>query len=272
MTISRFERSANYAILVVFATFALWPIFSILVTALGPKSVAVAREGRAFHWENFTEAWTEGHFNQYMLTSITVSALVVSVALGCSIMAGYAFGTMRFKGEQVLFYVFLLGIMVPTEAIIVPLFFDLRSLNLTNTIWGVALPQIAQSIAFGAYWMRAYFKSSNVSIIEAARLDGAGTHRILWSILVPIGRPAITTLVLLSFMWTWNEFLIPLVMSPGGSVRTAPLALAFFQGQYVQGTTLLAAAAVLVALPVTILYFFLQRHFIKGMIEGAVRE
>ena len=120
--------------------------------------------------------------------------------------------------------------------------------------------------------MRAYFKSSNVSIIEAARLDGAGTHRILWRILVPMGRPAITTLILLSFMWTWNEFLIPLVMSPGGSVRTAPLALAFFQGQYVQGTTLLAAAAVLVALPVVVVYLFLQRYFIKGMIEGAVRE
>ena len=272
MTTSRFERSANYVILAAFSAFALWPILSILLTSIGPETATVAREGRTFHWENFSAAWTQGQFSRYMATSVVVSVLVVSVATVCSVMAGYAFGTMRFRGEQVLFYTFLLGIMVPTEAIIVPLYFDMRSIGLTNTIWGVALPQIAQSIAFGTYWMRAYFRGSNRSIVEAGRLDGAGSHRILWQILVPIGRPAITTLVLLTFMWTWNEFLIPLVMSPRGDVRTAPLGLAFFQGQYVQGTTLLAAAAVLVALPVVVVYLVLQRHFIRGMIEGAVRE
>ncbi|WP_298461948.1 carbohydrate ABC transporter permease [uncultured Cellulomonas sp.] len=272
MTTSRAERSANYVVLVAFAAFALWPIGSILVTALGPETASVAREGRALHWENFAEAWVQGSFGRYMATSVVVSVLVVVVAVVCSIMSGYALGTMRFRGQAVLFYLFLLGIMVPTEAIIVPLYFDLRAVGLTNTVWGVALPQIAQSIAFGTYWMRAYFRGSNASIIEAARLDGAGTHRILWQILVPIGRPAITTQVLLTFMWTWNEFLIPLVMSPAGTVRTAPLGLAIFQGQYVQGTTLLAAAAVLVALPVVVVYLVLQRHFIKGMIDGAVRE
>ncbi|MGC3952941.1 MAG: carbohydrate ABC transporter permease [Propionicimonas sp.] len=189
-----------------------------------------------------------------------------------SILAGYALGTMRFRGQGVVFWLFLLGIMVPTEAFVVPLFFDLRQLGLTNTIWGVALPQVAMSIAFGTYWMRTYFRSAPTALIEAARLDGAGPLRILWQILVPIGRPAILTLVLLVFMWTWNEFLIPLVMSPNATVRTAPLGLAFFQGQYTQGTALLAAGAVLVAAPVVVLYIFLQRHFIRGMLEGAVRE
>ncbi|MCV2394952.1 carbohydrate ABC transporter permease [Actinotalea sp. M2MS4P-6] len=271
MTISRAEKVANYAILTLFAAFALWPVLSILVTAVGPENRTAAESGR-FHLENFAAAWTQGKFGHYMLTSVQVSLLVVSVALVCSVMAGYALGTMRFRGEQLVFYLFLLGIMVPTEAIIVPLYFDLRDLGLTDTLLGVALPQIAQSIAFGTYWMRAYFRASDRSIVEAARLDGAGNHRVLWQILVPVGRPAITTLVLLTFMWTWNEFLIPLVMSPRGDVRTAPLGLAFFQGQYVQGTTLLAAAAVLVALPVVVVYLFLQRHFIAGMLEGAVRE
>ena len=108
--------------------------------------------------------------------------------------------------------------------------------------------------------------------MEAARLDGASTWRILWQVLVPLARPAITTLLVLSFMWTWNEFLIPLVMVTDDGLRTAPLGLAFFQGQYTQGFTLLAAGAVLVALPVVIAYLFLQRHFIAGMLEGAVRE
>lgn len=268
MRVSRAERATNYAILVVFAAFALYPVLSILVTALGPDGPAA---GGGLHLENFGAAWTQGRFSQYMATSVQVSALVVVVALVCSVMAGYALGTMVFAGSQVIFLLFLVGIMVPTEAIVVPLFFDLRAVHLTNTLIGVAAPQVAQSIAFGTYWMRAYFRASDRSIVEAARLDGAGSHRILWQILVPVGRPAITTLVLLTFLWTWNEFLIPLVMSPSGDVRTAPLGLAFFQGQYGSSTTLLAAGAVIVAAPVVVVYLFLQRHFIAGMLDGAVR-
>lgn len=271
MRVSRFERGANYVILIVFSAIVLGPIGTIVVAAFRPESASAARAG-GFHPENFVTAWQEGRFNQYMGTSVIVAVIVVSVTLVLTLMSGYAFGTMRFRGQQALFYLFLLGIMVPGEAIVVPLFFDLRSFGLTDTIWGVALPQIAQSVAFGTYWMRTYFRGVNPSIVEAARMDGASPQRILWSILVPMGRPAITTMVVLTFMWTWNEFLIPLVMSPSGDVRTAPLGLAFFQGQYTQGTALLAAGAVLVALPVVIVYLFLQRHFIQGMLEGAVKE
>jgi raffinose/stachyose/melibiose transport system permease protein len=271
MRVSPFEKAANYAVLVLFAFVILAPIGVVISLALGPESIAVAREGGLLHWENFAEAWQVGRFGQYMATSVTVAVLVVAVAVTASILSGYALGTMRFRGSTFLFYLFLLGIMVPTEAFIVPMFFDMRSLGLTNTIWGVALPQIAMSIAFGTFWMRTAFRASSLELVEAARIDGAGSMRILWQVLVPTIRPAILTLVLLTFMWTWNEFLIPLVMSPSGAVRTAPLGLAFFQGQYTQGTALLAAGAILVALPVVVLYIFLQRHFIKGMIDGAVK-
>ncbi|WP_207785690.1 carbohydrate ABC transporter permease [Ancrocorticia populi] len=138
-------------------------------------------------------------------------------------------------------------------------------------MWAVALPQIAQSLAFGTFWMRAFFRGVDPSLIEAAQLDGAGHIRTLWSVLLPIARPAVVTQVVLTFMWTWNDFLIPLVMSPAGKMRTAPLGLAFFQGQYTSGTTLLAAGAVLVALPMVILYLLLQKQFIAGMTDGAVK-
>jgi raffinose/stachyose/melibiose transport system permease protein len=178
---------------------------------------------------------------------------------------------MRFRGQSVLFYLFMLGIMMPSEAIAVPLYFDLRSLGLIDTFWSVALPQVALSVAFGTFWMRAYFLSSSRDVVEAARLDGAGHWQTLWRILAPMGRPAIVTLTLLTFMWTWNEFLIPLVMVTSENLRTAPLGLAFFQGQYTSGVALLAAGAVIVALPVVILYLFLQRHFIQGIVEGSTR-
>ena len=272
MRVSAGERLGNYVILIVFAAFALAPIITILRTALGPETAQDAETGGPLHWENFARAWEQGRFGEYMATSVVVAVIVVSMATVLSLMSGYALGAFRFQGAQVLFYVFLLGIMVPTEAIVVPLFFDLRALGLTDTYWAIALPQVAQSVAFGTFWMRAYFRGANRSIIEAARLDGAGHHRVLWQVLVPVARPAIVTMVILTFMWTWNEFLIPLVMSPSAQLRTAPLGLALFQGQYTQGTTLLAAGAVLIALPMVVLFLVLQRHFIRGMLEGAVKD
>lgn len=279
MRVSRSERTANYVILLAFALFAIIPILTILQAALGPSDSAgtgVGNQGAAsfagLHFANFTEAWQVGHFGSYMRMSFIVSASVVVVSVGLSILSGFAFGTMRFRGSTALFYLFLLGIMMPSEAIVVPLYFDLRSLGLTDTVWAVVLPQVAQSVAFGTFWMRAYFRSSSTSLIEAARLDGASNRRILWQVLVPLARPAVVTLTVLVFMWTWNEFLIPLVMVTDESLRTAPLGLAFFQGQYTQGFTLLAAGAVIVATPVVALYLVLQRHFIAGMLEGAVRE
>ena len=277
MRVSRAERMANYVILAAFALFALIPILTILASALGPGDAAGSGAGGAtsfagLYFGNLVEAWQVGHFGSYMRMSLIVSASVVVVSVGLSILSGFAFGTMRFRGSTALFYLFLLGIMMPSEAIVVPLYFDLRSLGLTDTVWAVVLPQVAQSVAFGTFWMRAYFRSSSRSLIEAARLDGASNRRILWQVLVPLARPAVVTLTVLVFMWTWNEFLIPLVMVTDESLRTAPLGLAFFQGQYTQGFTLLAAGAVIVATPVVALYLILQRHFIAGMLEGAVRE
>ena len=262
------QRLVASAVLLVAAAAALGPVLVVLAAALGPESPAA---GGGLHPENFAAAWEQGRFGEYLQTSALVAVVVVTVATVASVLSGYAFGTMDFRGREVLFLLVLLGIMVPAEAVVVPLFFDLRTLGLTDTIWGIALPQIAQSIAFGTFWMRAHFRTTDRSLMEAARLDGAGPVRILVSVLVPVARPAITTLVLLSFLWTWNDFLVPLVMAPSAQLRTAPLGLALFQGQYTQGTALLAAGAVLVALPVVVVYLLLQRHVIRGMVEGAVR-
>ncbi len=267
---SRAEIVANYVVLALFALVALWPIGTILVQAFGPASPEAAAAG-GLHLENFAQAWEEGRFSSYMVNSVLVSVTVVVISVTLSVLAGYAFGTMSFRGSTWLFYLFLFGIMVPTEAIVVPLFFDLRQLGLVNTLVAVAGPQVAQSIAFGTYWMRTYFRTSDRAITEAAIIDGAAPRQVLWRVQAPIALPAILTLVVLIFMWTWNEFLIPLVMSPTGTLRTAPLGLAFFQGQHVTNYALMGAAAVLVALPVVVVYLFAQRYFIAGMTEGAVK-
>ena len=141
----------------------------------------------------------------------------------------------------------LLGMIVPTEALIVPLYYDLRDLGLTDTYWALILPQIGLSVSFGTFWMRAFFRSAPRSLIEAARVDGASSWTVLWRILVPLGRPAVLTMAVLIFMWTWNEFLLALVMVSSEHLRTAPLGLAFFQGQHTSDFSLLAAGAMIVA-------------------------
>ena len=271
--ISRAERTGNYAVLVLFAVIAVFPLLAIILVALQkPEDLATGFSlPRSISFGNFAEAWQEGHFATYLRSSAIVSLSVLAMSTLVSILAGYAFGTMRFAGSTVLFYVLILGLMVPQEATIVPLYYDLRGLHLTDTYWALILPQVASSVAFGTFWMRAFFRSTPRSLLEAARIDGARPWTVLWRILVPFGRPAILTMMVLVFMWTWNEFLLALVMVSKESLRTAPLGLAFFQGQHTAQFTLLAAGAVIVAAPVVVVYVFLQRHFIRGMLSGAVK-
>jgi raffinose/stachyose/melibiose transport system permease protein len=206
--IDRREQALTYVLLGVFSLIALVPIAGIVLTALQPPGeLASFGEPTGFHAENFATAWDEGRFGSYLRSSAIVTAGVVVLATVLSVLAGYAFGMMRFRGNQVLFYVFLLGLMVPLESTVVPLYYDLRDLGLTDTYWALILPQAGLSIAFGTFWMRAFFRSVPRSLVEAARLDGASSWSTLWRVLLPFGRPAVLTMVVLIFMWTWNEFL-----------------------------------------------------------------
>src|SRR5699024_4916819 len=144
--------------------------------------------------------------------------------------AGYAFGTMRFRGSTALFYLFLLGLMIPAEATVIPLFFDLRTLGLTDTYLALAMPQVSQSIAFCTFWLHAQFRALPTRALAAAALDVAGPLRALPRVLVPASRPAVVTMVVLVFVWTWIEFLVAVVMATSGRMRTAPLGMANFQG------------------------------------------
>jgi raffinose/stachyose/melibiose transport system permease protein len=268
----RREEAFTYTILGVFSLLAIAPIVGIVFTALQDQN-ALASFGslHGLHFSNFAAAWHQGDFGRYLISSTIVVVVVVGVSSVLSIMSGYAFGLMRFRGGELLFYLVLLGLMIPTEAIIVPLYYDLRSLSLTNTYAGLILPQIGTSVAFGTFWMRAFFRTVPRSVVEAARLDGASSWFTLWRVLLPMARPALLTMTVLLFMWTWNEFLLALVMVTSEGLRTAPLGLSFFQGRNLADLPLLAAAAIIVAAPVTIVYVFLQRHFIRGMVSGAVK-
>ena len=274
MITGRVERTVNYTILSVFSLVAVVPLLLVLIAALHRPGEVTG--GFSFpsspHFDTFVEAWSRGHFSSYLRSSAIVVVVVVLATSVFSVLAGYAFGTMRFPLSGPLFYLLLAGIIVPFESMVVPLYYDFRDLGLTDTYWALILPQIGLSVSFGTFWMRAYFRSVPRELVEAARMDGASTLRTLMRVLVPMGRPAIVTMMLVVFMWTWNEFLLALVMVSNEALRTAPLGLSYFQGRYGADIASLSAASVIVALPVVVLYLFLQRHFIAGMLGGALKQ
>ena len=272
--VSRRERFFAYAFLLVFAFAALFPLFGLLLLSLNPRDAPVTGFSlpEEFHPHTFVEAWEIAQLSTYMRTSLIVAFFVVIGTTALSILAGYAFGTMRFRGQDWLFYLLMIGMIMPVEAIMVPLYYDLRSVGLTNTYASLILPEIALYVAFGTFWMRAYFRSVPKAMLEAAEVDGASSFQSLIRVALPPGKPAVLTLVVLLFMWSWNEFLIPLVMVTDEALRTAPLGLAFFAGQHSTDRIGMAAAAVIVSAPVILMFIVFQRSFIRGMSAGAVKE
>jgi raffinose/stachyose/melibiose transport system permease protein len=281
VTAGYFERIGAYGVLALFSVLAIYPVLSILFLALHRKTDLVT--GFAFptrlDLSSFKAAWTEGRFGTGFKSSFIVAAAVTAVSAVLSIGTGYAFGTMRFIGDRIVFPIILLGIIFPYEATVIPLYYDFQNvpllhLHLLNTYWALILPQIGQSVAFGTFWMRAFFRSTPRSLIEAARIDGATSFGVLWRVLLPQARPAVMTMSVLVFTYTWNEFLLALVLVSGSqSHQTAPLGLSFFAGAVRAGDpTKVAAAAVLVAAPILVVYLFLQRHFVRGMLAGAIKE
>ena len=275
MTASRREQVLSYAVLAAFAVLALYPILSIILLALHRRSDLVTGFAIPDHlsFDTFREAWNLGGFSSGLRNSLIVAAAVSLATAVLSTLAGYAFGTMRFRGSNALFYLLLIGLIFPYEATVIPLYYVFRDVGLTDSLWALILPQIGLSVPFGTFWMRAFFRSTPGALVEASRLDGASSFATLVRVLLPQAWPAITTMVVLVFMWTWNEFLLALVMIQSDSLRTAPLDLALFAGtNRYSDPTLTAAAAVLVALPIMAVYVFLQRSFIRGMFAGSVKE
>ena len=148
---------------------------------------------------------------------------------------------------------------------------DFPPFGQTDSIRSLIVPQIAIYLGFGVFWMRTFFEGVPKDLIDAAAIDGADSWQTLWRVLVPIAKPAITTLIVLTGMWSWNAYLLPLVMISSQDGLTAPLGLTFFRGDFTTDITGLAAASVIVAAPVVFVYAVLQRSFVRGLLTGAVK-
>jgi raffinose/stachyose/melibiose transport system permease protein len=270
---SRPQVVLNYVLIVLCSGVAIYPLVGIVLASLYPPGAASAPSGfglpPTFAWHNYVAAWEQGKFAASFTTSIIVAVVMVPSSVLLSILGGYAFATMRFRGAKTLFYLFILGLIIPTEATIVPLFYDMQAIGLLDTYWALILLEVSGEVAFGIFWMRAAFLSAPRSLLEAARIDGANSWMTLWRIMVPFARPAILTLAVLTFADSWNEFFLALVFTINH--MTAPAGLASFSGRYTQNIPLVSAGAVIVAVPILIVFIVFQREFMRGMLTGAVK-
>ena len=272
-TASRTQVTLNYALLVACSLVAVYPLVGVLLASLYPSGAGSSPSGFAlpptFEWHNYVDAWQQGGFGSSFTTSLIVALVMVPASVFLSVVAGYAFATMRFRGARTIFYLFILGLIIPTEATIVPLYYDVRAMGLLDTYWALILLETSGELAFGIFWMRAAFLSAPPSLLEAARIDGASSWTTLWRILVPFAKPAILTLTVLTFADSWNEFFLALVFTVDH--MTAPAGLASFSGRYTTNIVLVSAGAVIVAVPILIVFLIFQREFMRGVLTGAVK-
>jgi multiple sugar transport system permease protein len=201
-------------------------------------------------------------WNWYMASAITSVATVVLTVLFAS-MAAYPLSRLRFRGRRVVFVLMILGIMVPGQVLVLPIFQELNAVGLLNTYWAVILPQVPFVIA--VFVFKQFFDGLPKELEEAARIDGAGFWRIYRSLIMPLSMPIISAMAILTFVGVWNHFLLPLFVLSNPELMTVPVGLATVQGSYGQRVADIQASAILGALPLIILFIFLQRRIIEGV-------
>ncbi|MFT3915673.1 MAG: carbohydrate ABC transporter permease [Anaeromyxobacteraceae bacterium] len=219
--------------------------------------------------DNYRLLFTEHGIVRQAANSVMVSLLATALSLTCNLMAGYAFAKLHFAGRDRIYRLLLGALVVPAQVTMMPLFLMLKNMGLVNTYAGVLVPWLAS--VFGIYLVRQYCLGIPDDILEAARIDGAGEGSIFLRVVVPLLRPIIATIAVLSFLGAWNDFMWPLIILTERDVQTLPVALAALSREHVQDVELMMAGSVVTILPVLVLFLALQRHYIQGLLVGSVK-
>lgn len=274
MSNKRLVQTLQYLLLTVVLILALAPIMLMWMSAFKTRqeiSVAPLALPTSLTLENLQQAWTVGRFGQYVGNSILVTIPVVLGVVALAALAGYGFARFQFWGHQVIFYAFLIGLMVPFQSIMIPLYFNIRGLGLLGTYWAMILPAIGLGLPFGIFLLQSFFRGLPHELGDSARVDGCNEFQVFWRVLLPLAKPAVSSLIVFQFMWTWNAYLMPLLLLNQESLRPITLGLMFFQGRYTTNYALISAGVMIVTLPIIFVYVLMQRQFLRGLTAGALR-
>ena len=266
---------AAFAALIVLAGAVLFPV---LATALnGFKDLSEFRTNpfglpHVWMWSNYWEILTGYRYWQVLGNSLLIAFFTVTLTLILSAMAAFTFAHLRFFGDRFLMSYIQLGLLFPLATAIVPLFIKVRDLGLLDSHWGVILPQVAFSLAMGVLLIRNAFKQLPTELLDAAMMDGCGYFRYFLFITLPLSGPILATVAIISFVNSWNGYLLPLIVLNSESRYPWTLGLMAYQGQYMTSWQLVLAFITLTILPAILMFLMAQRWIVAGLTAGAVKS
>lgn len=253
--------------MIFFAVLALFPFVWMISSSLKTETemfvFPIQWIPETFHFENYYKAWTMVDFPQALLNSFMVSGIITVGQVLTSATAGYAFAKIDFRGRNKVFLGYLATMMVPFQVVMIPQFILFRKMGLTNTHLALILP--GMFTVFGVFMLRQFFMSIPDEMIEAARLDGCSEFGILWRIILPLSKAALSSLAIFTFRWQWNDYLAPLIYLNDKSKFTVTIALAQFKMENITLYTLIMAGSVISLVPVIVLFMFTQKYLIQGI-------
>lgn len=269
----RMNKALRYAFLIAASFVFVFPIAWVVLSSLKPQSelftFPLTFLPRDPTLGNYRNAFEEGDFSRYFANSAFVTTVATVLTVSINLMAGYALSKFRFRGRDLIFYTMVGTLMIPLQAIMVPIFLLLKDLGMLNSLWGIIIPPAATPT--GVFLARQYLQTIPDSFIEAARIDGSGEFTIFRRIIVPLAKPIVATIAIFSFMWRWNDFLWPFIVISSKGKMTLQLALANFVGQYQINWASLLAMTVVTMIPMIVVFVSLQKHFVTGLTAGGVK-
>ena len=264
-----------YSVLIIVAGIVVIPL---VMTVLGGFKTVGELRTNAFglpyewRWWNYTDIFFSQRYWLQMWNSMVIALLTVFLTVTCSAMAAFVFAHVRFLGSKMLLNYFLLGLLFPAATAILPLFIRVRDMGLIDTYMGVVLPQVAFGLAVSILLFRNYFRNLPRELFDAAFVDGCGYMRCFWYITLPLSRPIVATVGIISFVGSWNSYILPLILLNSREMYPWPLGLMVYQGEFATDWQLVLAFITLTIMPTVIAFFVAQRHIIAGLTAGAVKS
>lgn len=225
----------------------------------------------SLRWDNIAAAWANVGMSRYFLNSAVVVTCSVALLLLFGSMAGFALARLRFRGSSVLFLGILAALFIPFQVIMVPLARIMADAGLVDTYPGLVLAYVAQFLPFTVFLMTGYYSTVPAEIVDAARIDGNTPYGVYWRIMLPLGAPALVSVGVLNALFCWNDVLIALLMMPSADHRTLMVGVTSLRGQYSDDIPVFASGVLIAAVPVLVVYLFLQRRIADGVTAGATK-
>ncbi|UPH71796.1 carbohydrate ABC transporter permease [Abyssibius alkaniclasticus] len=274
--LSRKEQLVVQFILIAWAIVVLFPIGVAVINSFKPNLGEVYRGplNLPSQWSfgNYVEAWVGANFSRYFLNSVIISGFTVVIVTLCASTTAFVLVRMPFRGSTLIFGCFMLGVIIPIRLALAPLFVTVNTLGLLDTLTGVILVQSASMMPVAVFIMTAFLRSVPSELEDAARMDGALPFSIYWRVVLPLIRPAIATVALLTFVQSWNEYFLPLIFLQSPENYPITLGIAEFRSQFAVQWHLMFAGILIMLVPTIIAFVLASRQFIEGLTQGGVKE